>query len=294
VLGFSNRLRSDGIDAIIDQYVETPAEGWPRWFERNIDEADFVLMVCSELYALRVSEPEDDQRGTGVRWEGSLIYQYLYKDAGAKQRFVPVIFDKRDAKFIPPHLLEYTHYCYGTEDGYFELYQRITGQPSTVRPQLGKIKKLDVKSNVLQRISVFLCHSSKDKPAVRELYRKLSLNGAQPWLDEEDLLPGQEWEIEIPKAVRGADAVVVCLSKNAVTKAGYFHKEIAFALDVLAMQPENTIYLIPVKLEDCEVPDRLKHIHHVSITSDKGYEKLVTSLVARGNQLKLGNPTNDA
>lgn len=31
VLELANRLRSEGIDAMIDQYEEAPPEGWPRW-----------------------------------------------------------------------------------------------------------------------------------------------------------------------------------------------------------------------------------------------------------------------
>ncbi len=49
-------------------------------------------------------------------------------------------------------------------------------------------------------LKVFLCHASADKPKVRELYRTLKRRGVQPWLDAEDLIPGQNWEVEIPKA----------------------------------------------------------------------------------------------
>ena len=81
-------------------------------------------------------------------------------------------------------------------------------------------------------IRVFLCHASSDKPAVRELYHRLKADGFAPWLDEEDLLPGQDWQREIPKAVRAADVVIVCLSRGSISKAGYVQKEIKFALDV--------------------------------------------------------------
>jgi hypothetical protein len=51
-----------------------------------------------------------------------------------------------------------------------------------------------------RKLKVFLCHSAGDQPAVRALYQKLQADGFAPWLDEEDLLPGQKWEQEIPKA----------------------------------------------------------------------------------------------
>ncbi|MGH9765661.1 MAG: toll/interleukin-1 receptor domain-containing protein, partial [Blastocatellia bacterium] len=93
-------------------------------------------------------------------------------------------------------------------------------------------------------LRVFLCHAVGDKPAVRELYRKLSASGYQPWLDEEDLLPGQDWEREISIAVKTSDVVLVCLSRASITKQGFVQKEIKFALDVADRQPEGTIFVI--------------------------------------------------
>jgi hypothetical protein len=54
-------------------------------------------------------------------------------------------------------------------------------------------------------LRIFLCHSSGDKPEVRNLYQRLSSDGFDPWLDEEKLLPGQKWKSEIPKAVKTSD-----------------------------------------------------------------------------------------
>ena len=70
-----------------------------------------------------------------------------------------------------------------------------------------------------RKLRVFLCHASQDKPVVRELYQRLNSEGwIDPWLDEEKLLPGQDWDIEIEKAVEAADAVIVCLSNKSISK----------------------------------------------------------------------------
>ena len=45
VLALSDRLRADGIDCIIDQYEISPPEGWARWCNNRVEEADFVLVV---------------------------------------------------------------------------------------------------------------------------------------------------------------------------------------------------------------------------------------------------------
>lgn len=130
-------------------------------------------------------------------------------------------------------------------------------------------------------LRIFLCHTAADKPAVRELYHRLRADGFQPWLDEEDLLPGQDWQLEIPKIVHTADVVVICLSHRSITKAGYVQKEIKFALDVADEQPEGRIFLIPLRLEPCDVPERLRRWHWVNLFDDRGYERLTRSLLVR-------------
>jgi TIR domain len=134
-------------------------------------------------------------------------------------------------------------------------------------------------------LRVFLCHASGDKPAVRDLYHKLQQDGFNPWLDEEDLLFGQEWEIDIPKAVRTSDFVLVCLSPRSINKQGYLQKEIRFALDVAEEKPPGTVFLIPVKLEECEVPERLRRWQWGNLFEKKGYPKLLRTLRARGTSL---------
>jgi hypothetical protein len=139
-------------------------------------------------------------------------------------------------------------------------------------------------------IRVFLCHSSGDKPAVRALYWRLREVGVEPWLDEKDLVAGQEWQQEIPKAVRASDVVLVCLSHSSTTKAGYVQKEIRQALDAAEEQPEGSIFIIPVLLETLtndEVPQRLRPYHWVNYFDEKGFAKLRRALRKRAEQLEL-------
>ena len=126
--------------------------------------------------------------------------------------------------------------------------------------------------------SVFLCHSKDDKDSVHDLYARLLTDGLNPWLDEKNLRAGQEWELQIRKAIRNSIAVVVCLSGQSVDKTGYVKKEIKIALDAADERPEGTIYLIPARLEECAVPDRLSHLHWVDLFSHDGYAHLLNSL----------------
>jgi DNA-binding winged helix-turn-helix (wHTH) protein len=150
-----------------------------------------------------------------------------------------------------------------------------------------KVKSMPKHDSPSRALVVFLCHSSGDKPVVRNLHRRLSADGFSPWLDEEDLDAGQEWEREIPKAVRDSDVVLVCLSQDSINKKGYVQKEIKFALDVADEQPEGTVYIIPAKLEECDVPERLKRWQWVSLHQEDGYDRLIRSLRRRAEDLGI-------
>ncbi len=144
-----------------------------------------------------------------------------------------------------------------------------------------------------RKLKVFLCHSKDDKPKVRKLYKRLLTDGFDVWLDEEKLMPGQDWDLEIRKAVRNADTVIVCISKDSTTKEGYIQKEIGFALDIADEKPEGTIFLIPVRLEDCEVPNRISRYQWFDLFSRNNYQKLIESLNLRMNDLKIRHQNDE-
>jgi YVTN family beta-propeller protein len=145
---------------------------------------------------------------------------------------------------------------------------------------------------MLRSLNLFLCHSSRDKSSVRSFYRRLKRDGFDPWIDEEKLLPGQDWEHEIRRAVGSADLVIVCLSAQSVSRDGYIHKEIKLALDVADEKPEGTVYLIPAKLEECEIPERLRRWQWVNLFEETGYEKLVRTFRQRADMIGAAIPSN--
>ena len=143
------------------------------------------------------------------------------------------------------------------------------------------------KSDSTRRLRVFLCHSSGDKPAVRDLCHRLRADGVDPWLDEEKLLPGQDWREEIPEAVRTCDVVVVCLSHQSVSKEGYLQREIRDALYVAEEKPEGTIFIIPARLEEVDVPKRLSRWHWANLFQEGGYQQLMKALKVRAKTIGL-------
>jgi formylglycine-generating enzyme required for sulfatase activity len=127
---------------------------------------------------------------------------------------------------------------------------------------------------------------------VRELYQTLSAEGwLDVWLDEEKLLPGQDWDYEIDRALDKSDAVIVTLSTGSVSKEGYVQKELRFALDIALEKPEGTIFILPVRLDDCERPRRLRPIQGIDYFPPErralAYARLRQSLELRAQALGI-------
>jgi two-component system cell cycle response regulator CtrA len=133
---------------------------------------------------------------------------------------------------------------------------------------------------------VFLAHAREDKQRVRDLYTRLQASGFNPWLDEVDLLPGQNWKLEIQNAIREAGVFLACLSSRSVAKQGYVQTEFKTALSAYSERPAGAIYIIPVKLDACEVPDMqipdrgitLRDIHYVELWEDRGIQQLIKAI----------------
>ena len=144
VLELAERLRADGVDATIDQYIETtgPTEGWPRWMDEQIRTSDFVVLVCTETYRKRVEGREEPGRGHGALWEGSLVYQYIYNAGTKNERFVPVLLGAANDQDIPMPLQGVANYRPDTKEGYEALYRRLTGQATVEKGKLGSLKPL--------------------------------------------------------------------------------------------------------------------------------------------------------
>lgn len=145
VLEFSNKLRSEGIDAILDQYEEAPPEGWPRWMESSIKKADYVIIIGSQGYYQKINDVSQSGKGLGVKWEGNIIYQMLYSDCSINVKFIPAIFSEDDIQYIPTPLQSSTHYNISNENDFDRLYWRLRGISTKEKPPLGKLRPLPVK-----------------------------------------------------------------------------------------------------------------------------------------------------
>lgn len=99
-------------------------------------------------------------------------------------------------------------------------------------------------------------------------------------MDKKDIIAGEKWRYSIQKAIRHCDFFLVCLSRNSVNKRGSLQREIRQALDILQGMLDSDIYLIPVRLEDCRVPESLRHIQWLDLFERDGWRRLMEAIQA--------------
>ncbi|HAB19419.1 MAG TPA: hypothetical protein DCE44_23685, partial [Verrucomicrobiales bacterium] len=140
VLGLSERLRTDGFEAQIDQYVAGRLkEDWSRWMLDQLDWADSVLLVCTETYYRRFRGHETPDVGFGVDWEGNLITNAIYQARSRTRKFVPILFTATDAQFIPEPLQGKDRFLLDSETAYESLKSHLTGRSGVEPGELGEI-----------------------------------------------------------------------------------------------------------------------------------------------------------
>ncbi len=146
----------------------------------------------------------------------------------------------------------------------------------------GDANSLDLSKTAKNKLIPFLCYAKENQIVVREFSQRLISEGwIDPWFDEDDILPGQIWQESVANGVRNSHAVIIFLSDEAVASEGFFQKELKLALDTAAEKPEGTIFIIPIRINECTVPEMLLKYQYVDFFgNDEHKEHLYSSLIS--------------
>jgi hypothetical protein len=127
---------------------------------------------------------------------------------------------------------------------------------------------------------IFLSYAREDREIVESLYDFLLGEGYKPWMDIKDILPGENWERCLFKAIRQSDFFIACLSTNSVNKRGFVQKELKQALDIAENFLDDDIFIIPVRLNNCIVPEKLSNRQWMDLNKTDGKIQLIKSIQA--------------
>ncbi len=142
-------------------------------------------------------------------------------------------------------------------------------------------------------IDVFISYAREDQGPARDLFEFLKRSGFRPWMDKENLIPGMTWENEIERAVGKSHLQIFLLSPRSVGKRGVFQKEIRLALSKAEQMLESDISIIPIRIDDCEVPDALQKYQWVDYSDPRRNELIISALNFAAKQRGLLSDSGD-
>ncbi|HEV7238619.1 MAG TPA: TIR domain-containing protein [Thermoanaerobaculia bacterium] len=127
-------------------------------------------------------------------------------------------------------------------------------------------------------LQIFLSAARDDVEQVLPVYHALAAAGFRPWLDVQNLLPGQLWTKAIEQAIDESDLVLVFLSHSSVGREGFVQKELRMALQRMERRAVGDTFVIPVRLEDVEPPESLRNLQWVDLFGVGGLEYLMQAV----------------
>ncbi len=141
---------------------------------------------------------------------------------------------------------------------------------------------------------VFISYVKEDAETAEKLYNDLKSEGVKIWTNDEDILPGQGWRREIERAIKeDCSYFLLLLSSKSISKKCYEHKQMRIALNESDYSfDDNNIFIIPVRLDDCDITtnDKLKYLQCVDLfdSYEEGLKKIITEVILPGKKYDEG------
>lgn len=151
--------------------------------------------------------------------------------------------------------------------------------PGQKRPyNLGDLD-IDHYTIVLPLQMVFILNSVKDNIVVDQIAERLLEEDAiLTWIDRKDLLPGDNWKIEIKEALEKADRLLFFFSNSSINEEMWMRNSLKLTLS--KAEDNNSIkkLIIPILLDDISIPTELRDLVWLKMWEKGAYEKLVIAI----------------
>lgn len=127
------------------------------------------------------------------------------------------------------------------------------------------------------RGKVFISYARADSEFVDRLYAFLKENGYAPWLDRENISPGEDFRKAIRGAIHDCDAFLLVISRNSAGRDGVIAGELREGLKLLSERLDSG-YLIPIRIDDTAIPADVEHLHAIDARKAEDWSKLAIAL----------------
>ena len=133
-------------------------------------------------------------------------------------------------------------------------------------------------------VTNFLSYSRSNSEFAVKLAKDLKKSGIDIWIDQLDIEPGSRWDRSIQEALNTSKRMLVIFTPESISSNNVMD-EVSFAL-------EKGKKVIPILLEPCEIPFRLRRLQHIDFTEsyDDGLQKL-TAFIKQKSNAKLKDET---
>ncbi len=128
--------------------------------------------------------------------------------------------------------------------------------------------------------TIFISYSRKDESAVQKLYEALLVEGFKPWLKKE--FPSSDKQSNHP--LFEAEFLLACLSNNAVSAKGRLEASIQSDLSHLWRRSHGSTFLIPIRLDDCKIPQSLAAFDSIDFFAEEGLTRLLEAITEVSNR----------
>ena len=139
---------------------------------------------------------------------------------------------------------------------------------------------------------IFISTVNEDSKTAENLFDFLVLYKYNPWLYFKNLLPGQQWDYEIRRELKKSDFIILLFSKTSVYRRGYIQREFRLALEYCEERLDTDIFIIPCKIDDCEMPDPFKKFQWIDLRNPDSLGRLLGALNSQRKKYMNGDDDN--
>jgi hypothetical protein len=235
-------LDKAGLNVWFDRWELRPGQQWMVALEEALESSRSIVLIIG---------PD----GLGTWAQNEMVYGLSERRKDSTFEVIPVLGPGSAPGKIPAMLRTLS---------YLDLRE---WRPQIVEELVEVIERLSKPTDRKRSAPrIFLCHANEDKKRVEELYFMLKDEGFDAWFDKASLAIGEHWKEEVIRAIEQSDFFAILLSKKAAKKTGFIQKEIRTAVREYQLRPQGIAYLLPIRLEECEIP--FVRLDDITVLSD--------------------------